>query len=183
MNASEQLNAIRGELRAAGDAIVRFAAGASDDTWRTRPPSGGWSAAECIAHLTLTNDAYIPLLRAAAATVPTNAALPSRYRTGFAAWMLAKVLEPPARMRSKTIAAFVPEAAAPKVDTVAAFSRSQDALLAWISSTERLALNHAIVASPFNARMKYNAYGALRILAAHERRHLWQAERAARGVP
>ena len=32
--------------------------------------------------------------------------------------------------------------------------------------------------SPFNARLKYNALAAFRILAAHQRRHLWQAERA-----
>jgi rubrerythrin len=27
------------------------------------------------------------------------------------------------------------------------------------------------------ARFRYNVYGALRMLAAHERRHLWQIER------
>jgi hypothetical protein len=33
------------------------------------------------------------------------------------------------------------------------------------------------VTSPFNASLRYSAYSALHILAAHERRHLWQAER------
>jgi hypothetical protein len=33
------------------------------------------------------------------------------------------------------------------------------------------------VQSPVYARLRYNVYGALRMLAAHERRHLWQIER------
>ena len=32
------------------------------------------------------------------------------------------------------------------------------------------------VTSPFNTSLRYSAYSALHILAAHERRHLWQAE-------
>ena len=34
------------------------------------------------------------------------------------------------------------------------------------------------VISPFDKRVKYNMYSAFRILIAHERRHLWQAEQA-----
>jgi len=37
------------------------------------------------------------------------------------------------------------------------------------------------VASPFNAKVKYNVYAALRIVLVHARRHLWQA-RAAKAV-
>jgi hypothetical protein len=96
--------------------------------------------------------------------------------------MLEWVLEPPYRMRSKTIAAFVPNADAPKGETIAAFRRSQKALLGWMSSVESLPMDQMIVASPFNAGLRYNAYAALRVMAAHQRRHLWQAERAARGV-
>lgn len=34
------------------------------------------------------------------------------------------------------------------------------------------------IASPFDARLRYNLYSALSILPRHQRRHLWQAERA-----
>jgi hypothetical protein len=37
------------------------------------------------------------------------------------------------------------------------------------------------VPSPFVKGVGYSAYGSLRVLAAHQRRHLWQAARAARG--
>jgi tRNA isopentenyl-2-thiomethyl-A-37 hydroxylase MiaE len=32
------------------------------------------------------------------------------------------------------------------------------------------------VKSPVYGRFNYNVYGALRMLAAHERRHLWQIQ-------
>jgi hypothetical protein len=39
-----------------------------------------------------------------------------------------------------------------------------------------LAIDEVTVESPVYARLSYNVYGALRMLAAHERRHLWQIE-------
>jgi len=33
------------------------------------------------------------------------------------------------------------------------------------------------IRSPFDARIRYSAWSALRILPAHQRRHLWLAER------
>ena len=52
-----------------------------------------------------------------------------------------------------------------------------------ITRAEAVPLNRVMLTSPFNERLKYNAYAALRVLAAHQRRHIWQAERALRGIP
>ena len=46
-----------------------------------------------------------------------------------------------------------------------------------IQSASGLAVDQVRVESPVYARFSYNVYGALRMLAAHERRHLWQIER------
>ncbi|HKS06732.1 MAG TPA: DinB family protein [Gemmatimonadaceae bacterium] len=185
MPVAQQLESLRAELRESQSAIASFAARVSDQDFSRRPPSGGWSAAECIAHLTLTTEGYIPLLSAARRKVPEGTALPSAYKMGFGAWLLWWILKPPARgySRSRTLPAFVPGSAAPKAATLAAFDRSQEALLAWIASVERAPLNHMMLTSPFNEKMKYNAYGALRVIAVHQQRHIWQAERAARGIP
>ena len=34
------------------------------------------------------------------------------------------------------------------------------------------------IISPFDKRVRHNLYSAFRIVAAHQRRHLWQAEQA-----
>ncbi len=48
-----------------------------------------------------------------------------------------------------------------------------------IQEREGLALDQYLIASPFAKNMRYNLYSALVLIAVHERRHLWQAERAA----
>jgi hypothetical protein len=182
-SAAQQVDAVEDDLRDVDAHIAKLAASVSDEQWTRRPPSGGWSAAECIAHLTLTTVSYVPLLAAAQTQIPRGGRVPQRYRRGFAGMMLEYVLEPPSRARSKTIAAFIPGAAAPKEQTVSEFSRSQRELLAWIDSARALPLDRMMIASPFNARLRYNAYAALRVIAAHQRRHYWQADRALRGIP
>jgi len=57
-----------------------------------------------------------------------------------------------------------------------AFEKSQAQLTQTIRSAAGLAIDQARVESPVYARFNYNVYGALRALAAHERRHLWQIE-------
>jgi hypothetical protein len=34
------------------------------------------------------------------------------------------------------------------------------------------------IISPFDRRVRYNVFSAFRIVVAHQRRHLWQAEQA-----
>jgi hypothetical protein len=38
------------------------------------------------------------------------------------------------------------------------------------------------MASPFDPRIRYNVYAALRVISAHQRLHLAQAERAMRSL-
>jgi hypothetical protein len=180
---AEQIERVTAELRDAQKAIVALGAAVTDAQWTARPKSGGWSAAECIAHLTMTTESYLGLLNGALAKVPVDATPPARYKMEFGGWLLAKFLEPPARFRSKTIPAFIPEATAPKSATLAAFAMSQDGLLKWIERSAARPLNQAMITSPFNARLKYSAYTALCVTTAHQRRHTWQAERATRGIP
>jgi hypothetical protein len=182
MSAREQVAEVRRGLEEAESSIVRFADSVGDDVWTKRPPSGGWSPAECIAHLTMTTDSYLQLFSEAEARVRKDAALPSRYGRGVGGGLLEWILEPPYRTRSKTLAEFVPHSRAPKFETMSAFQKSQKALYAWIDSVASMPLDQMVVTSPFNKRLKYNAYSALRIIAAHQRRHLWQAERAAKGI-
>lgn len=56
------------------------------------------------------------------------------------------------------------------------FEESQAQLATTIRSADGLAIDQVRVESPVYARFSYNAYGALRMLIAHERRHLWQIE-------
>jgi len=147
------------------------------EQWPVRRDPARWSVAECVAHLNLTGAAYDSILREALTRHP-RPAIPytGRYRRDFWGWLLWKTMPPPVRIKTKTIAAFIPESTAPMAQLVAEFEKWQEVQLARLAEGDGLPLNEIKVTSPFNAKLKYNLYSCFSILPAHEHRHLWQAE-------
>lgn len=176
---NEQLSRLDAEFATVGENAARLLGRLSEAEAKRRPVSGGWSPGECVGHLTLTTERFLPLLDAALAkSGRLESERKPRYRSSFLAWLLAKSLEPPARVRFKTTPPFVPGTEESLTGIRNAFAKSQDALRARLKTADGRDLNRAMVQSPFNAKLSYNVYAGFRILAAHQRRHLWQAERA-----
>jgi hypothetical protein len=149
----------------------------SPDEWSRRPPHGGWSPIECIAHLNLTSEAFLPLLRDGIARARRSGrGAPSRYRRDFMGWLISRALAPPGRFKTATTPAFVPSADRPPADVLAGFERLQAEQIACAREADGLPVHRVRMASPFNSRVKYSLYSALVILPVHQHRHLWQAE-------
>jgi hypothetical protein len=87
-------------------------------------------------------------------------------------------LEPPIRQRVKTTAPFVPRSVRAKAEAFGEFAMLQSKLAEQIAAARDLDLSRVKIVSPFDRRVRYNLYSAFRILVAHQRRHLWQAEQA-----
>ena len=144
-----------------------------------RPTPRDWSAAECIAHLSLSTEEFLPVLQ--------NAIEAARQK----GWMSKKrpamdvigrtlrwFLEPPIRKRVKAAGRFVPRSARAKSEAFGEFAALQSKLVDVVHNAEGLDVRKIKVQSPFDRRVKYNLYSAFKIIAAHQRRHLWQAEQA-----
>jgi hypothetical protein len=146
-----------------------------------RPAPESWSVAECLAHLTLTTDAFAPLIRQALDEGRSRRLLRSgaSFRMGISARLLALWLEPPYRLKSRAPAAFVPGLKNPE-SALPDFLDRQQQLLALLSGADGLALDRLRLQSPFVRRMHYNVYGAFCVIAIHQRRHRWQAEQVAK---
>jgi hypothetical protein len=143
------------------------------------PSDHAWSAAQCIQHLSLTTLTYLPIFDNALESGPQErVSTDHRYRADLIGRLLAWFLEPPFRTKTKTTQSFDPIAVAGKAAVIAEFEDSQNNLTTRVERCEGRALERIKVASPFNARAKYNFYSALLVLTAHQRRHLWQADRA-----
>jgi hypothetical protein len=138
----------------------------------TRLEPGSWCVAECLDHLTRTTRAFLPGISAAVARAPklrTN----RRLRTGILPGFFIRNLNPPYRIRFKVLPRLAPQN--PDSDTAwDGFLQSQSELVAVLSSTAGLAIDKVRIKSPVYARISYNIYGALRMLAAHQSRHVWQ---------
>lgn len=156
--------------RSAEEIVARR--GAADLIARLQPDS--WSVAECFDHLAQTTHAFLPAISDAMATashLSTNRTL----RTGTLARLFILNLEPPYGFRFKVL----PQLSPKRQDFDAAWSsflETQSRLLETLGSAAGLAIDQVRIESPVYARIRYNVYGAFRMLAAHERRHLWQVK-------
>jgi DinB family protein len=172
-----ELEAIVADFNLATDRLRALAHRVPESRWSERVDPSRWSIAECVGHLNLTSDAYLPLMQTglAQARQQTIGSLGHRYRRDFIGWVLWRTAGPPVRLRVKTTAPLVPTPASPP-DLVAAFERLQEAQLSCLREAEGLPIDRVTITSPFNARLKYNLYAAMTILPRHQHRHLWQAE-------
>ena len=146
-------------------------------TWAARPSPDAWAIGECLTHLNITSERFIPLIDDAirdgrARKLEGN----GPYGKGLIGWALQRFLEPPYKMKTKTPAAFLPAAVDPMPETLERFDYLQQELQVRIDRSAGLALDRLRLVSPFDARMKYNLYATFCMIAAHQRRHLWQAE-------
>lgn len=89
-------------------------------------------------------------------------------------------LEPPSRLRLPTGAPFQPIHVHDAAAAFGEFESLNRQLEEQLDAARGLDLGGARIVSPFAQNVKYNVYSAFVLIAAHNRRHLWQAENALR---
>ncbi|MHB1329612.1 MAG: DinB family protein [Gemmatimonadales bacterium] len=147
------------------------------EQWPTRRDPDRWSVAECVAHLNLTSEAYLPLLDAAVQQAHASATSASvQYRRDLFGWLLWRMMGPPVRFAVATPAAFVPAADLPPTTLIQEFGRLQATQMEMLESVDGKPISRIYVASPFSPGRTYNLYSCFSILPRHQHRHLWQAE-------
>ena len=144
-----------------------------------RPHPSSWSAAECLAHLSMSTELFLPVVAAAMDEAERRGLKPRKNpRMDLLGRTLRWFLEPPIRQRVKTSAPFVPKAVRAKADAFAEFATLQGKLAELVARARDIDVSRVKIVSPFDRRVRYNVYSAFRIIVAHQRRHLWQAEQA-----
>ena len=171
-----QLTRLKQELLAAREGAHRVAVGLTDDEWRHRPAAASWSVAECLMHLNVTSERFLPVIDEAIRGLRARGLLGSTVlRRDFVGWMLSTTIEPPVRFRIKTPPPFVPVRIDPLPEVVERFDYLQGELIERLDRGAGLAWDRQRVESPFSRRVKYSLYSTYCVIAAHQRRHLWQA--------
>lgn len=180
---SLQLGKLKRELTSISEQARELAAELSEAEFRAAPAARRWSVAECLDHLRITADAYLPTLREAIAEGRLRGITgDGPYRADLLGRLLVWLMEPPVFLRSRTPAGFVPRELPSRNEVLGAFLESQQELIGCVEDAAGLDLARLRVRSPFDSRFHYSLYSAFRLLGAHERRHLWQAKQAAERV-
>jgi hypothetical protein len=150
----------------------------SSGGWRSS--AGSWSVAECLDHLATANTVYLRAMEPNAARALANGRLRRRPALpGLMGGWFVRTLEPPvqARTRRKAPALIQPRVAPPLADAARAFFASHQAVRAFLHRYAGLDLAGVRFKNPFIGVIHFSLATGLHVLAAHERRHLWQARR------
>lgn len=182
---NQQLAEIKNQLDAASDKAARIVNAVDFEQLYKRPKPDKWSIAECLVHLNLSSQAEIAEIDGAIENAPPgNANVQKPFKMdllgGFLKWML----EPPPLFFSKmkTTKLFQPVEVESVGEVLPEFLALQEQLKARVDMVAALPLDRIKIRSPFDRRVKYNLFSFFHILLAHERRHLWQAEKVKQNV-
>lgn len=147
-----------------------------DAAFNRQPAGGGWSVGQCLDHLNQMNRLYFGAIHGAMARAerrrePVTEPLASSW---FGTWFAAS-MEPGAR-KVRAPRKAVPRSAAPRAEVTAEFLRGLDEIEAALKDAASIDLNRPTFASPFFRLSRVRAGTGFRVLLAHMRRHLQQAE-------
>jgi hypothetical protein len=182
LNKAEVTQQVQRELTAANEQ-VRSLQQQPVNILRHRPRPKAWSALDCVEHMNLFYDDYLP--RVEAAVRDGTASATSTYTPGFFGKMMIKGQRPQQgkrRMKIKTFKKMTPHTDdKPSEPVFAAFLRHHTHLEELLAQAAPLDWNRTKVASAIGPVLRFKLGDCFRLLLAHTERHLLQAHEAIEG--
>lgn len=179
----QQVDELAAQIGAVSDLARKLGHDFSPRELNEPPCAGAWSAADNLMHLTLASQAFVPRMTKTLGKLASAGRRTDRpTRPDWIGRLYAWSLEPPPRIKARAPRPFVPPPGTPAGAALPAFLAEQERVLGLVEQSAGLDLAARKVPSPISRYLRYNVYSAFCILAAHERRHLWQARRAALAV-
>ena len=152
--------------------------GLSESQFNWRPSASRWSIGQCIQHLNITLERYLPVLDQAMSAGRSHGHVAEGPFVGTLVerWFI-RSMEPPVRRRFMTPPSFVGAAELPLESTLATWEQQHGRLARLIQESDGLDRRRVKVRSQF-APISLGLGATFVVLLAHERRHLWQAREA-----
>jgi hypothetical protein len=181
-----ELQAILDDLDRSDGDTRGLIGGLSDSQANWQPRETAWSISQCVDHLARANTIYTAALLAAVKDARAVRKLRSApIQPGWISRIFIHALEPPPKRKLRAPKKIVPAAQISGEEALRAFLHSQEQVRTVIREGAWLDLNRIRFRNPFIGILRFTVGAGLLIIAAHNRRHLWQAEqvREAAGFP
>jgi hypothetical protein len=157
------------------EAVAR---GLDDERFNWRPDERSWSVAQCLDHLNVANRVYLaPMREALEQARQAGAARRGALRPGVVGRWFVASLEPPPKRRLPAPKKIVPAARKGRTEVMAEWGRTQGEVKELLREAAGLDLNGTRFVNPFIPLVRFSVATGFQVIAAHERRHLWQAGR------
>ena len=172
------------DLDKADESARRLVEGLSNDQLNWQPTAEAWSAGQCLEHLCITNEQYLPAIEGGLAGKAKGKA--EKISPGwFGRWFIESFIEP----SGKTKKAKAPKKIAPasRVDgaVLGRFLSGNEKARKLIERASEYDVNRIRFKNPFIPLIRFTVGTGLVIVTRHQHRHLLQAERvkALEGFP
>ena len=159
----------------AADAIVD---GLSDEQLHWQPENGrSWSIAQCLEHLAAMNVVYGGAVRTGIDRARARGSTRrDPGRLGFFGGRWARSMEPPVKRRMPAPAPSRPGSGLPREEVLRRYHEAHVMVRGLIRDAASIDINRATFKNPFVPLIRVRVVTGLHVIAAHDRRHLWQAE-------
>lgn len=170
-----ELSEYRRQLRDVRADAERLVEGLTDEQFNWSPAPGRWSIAECLDHLNSGWRVLDKLDRKIATATEQGLRGEGPYRHPLLGRLYVRLMEPPPKIRARSPKAYVPKPDQPVSAVAPRFLELQDEIIRRVIAADGLDLGGIRMSSPISRRFRMSLGQWFAFLAAHERRHIWQA--------
>jgi len=164
------------EVNSSDEHARRLLSGASEEQLNWQPKEGAWSIGQCMEHLCLMNDVYLPPMDEALQGKP-KATVNEITPGWFGAWFIRTFVEPlPNQMRAPAPKKIAPASCVPP-SVLERFLAGNEAVRKLIQLASEYDVNHIRFKNPFVPLIRFTVGTGFEIVTKHQRRHLLQADR------
>ena len=164
------------EVNSSGARAETLAGLLSGEQINWKPSPQQWSIGQCLEHLSLSNETYVPAI-VDALTGPPTGSVEEITPGWFGRWFIRNYIEPsPITRRGRAPTKIVPSSRVDP-DILGRFLHSNDEVRKLARRAAGYDVNRIRFRNPYLSVVRFTVGTGLLIMPAHERRHLLQAER------
>ena len=166
------------EIEESDRAADALAANLSDTQFHWQPDGGrSWSIAQCLEHLATINVFYGSAVRGGIEQARQKGwSRTGKLTPGFFGRKFIDSQEPPVKRRMKAPAQVRPGSQLTRAEILRRYHAAHDDVKGMIRDAATIDANRATYPNPFLKILRVKVATGLLVIAAHDRRHLWQAE-------
>lgn len=157
--------------------------GVTEDQFNKRPGSGGWSIAECVDHLIVTGKDYTRQIENGLRKAEKKKLfLKGPYKFSWIGKNFIRNVEPPVKRKFKNPARWTPEAKHSLLKIKDEYIALQNRYIELLNKCRGFDILKVKLPSPATSLLRFSIYEMFHVNAAHQRRHLWQAENVKKSI-
>ena len=183
MSLPADLQRLADELAATERAAQALANRVTDEEFFWQPDGGRWSIAHCLMHLATSATVYGGAVRQGIEKARQHGwTARGPARPGFFGRLFVAHLEPPATRKSKAPAKIQPTVVGTREEVLRAYRAGHEEYRQLLADAAGIDTNRATFQNPFVRVARVRVSTGLHVIAAHERRHVWQAEQVEKAL-